>query len=163
MFVRQINKQTTKRRTWEGETDNNHSSFISELWLASLLHPCQWDEVHRDHLGQLSLALHPKVSTDFFRFPKAHTVTCSIQGCYLHILLPPLPWAHEHLRLPTLCPVGGEWRGGWPMSKSANLYTVPLFSPFTSLWKYTGVVRTTGHIHQLYEGLVLLKSTNFWK
>lgn len=158
MFVKQINKQTTKGRPWEGETDNTTAPSL----LNCDLHPCQWDEAHRDHLGQLSSALHPKASTDVFRFPKAHTVACSIHGCSLHILLPPLPWAHEHLRLPTLCPVGGERRGGWPTSKSANLYTVPLFSPLTPLWKYTGVVRTTGHIHQLYEGLVLLKS-NFWK
>lgn len=162
MFVRQINKQTTKRRTWERETDNNHCSFISELWLASLLHPCQWDEAHRDHLGQLSSALHPKVSTDFFRFPKAHTVACSTQGCYLHILLHLYP---EHMNTCN-SPHSALWVGsgeGADQCQKVLILHCPLFSPLTSLWKYTGAVRTTGHIHQLYEGLVLLKSTNFWK
>lgn len=133
MFVRQINKQTTKRRTWERETDNNHCSFISELWLASLLHPCQWDEAHRDHLGQLSSALHPKVSTDFFRFPKAHTVACSTQGCYLHILLHLYPEHMNTFDSPHSALWVGSGEGADQCQKVLILHCPPLQSTHFSL------------------------------
>lgn len=147
MFVKQTNTQTTKRRAWEGGrwTATTAPTFL-ELWFASLLHRCQWDETHRDHLGLLSLALHPKVSTDSSGLPGSHrhlqqprllfTYPSSI---FTHVIL---AGANEHLQLPTLCPSSRGAERGWPMSKGAKLYNVLLFRPLTSLWKYTGVVRT---------------------